>query len=87
MFQLCFNFNKIHDSVGKALRTADQDHVTAYSHSLSASFHPGLNPIYIFFQSNIPKDLKDKIYSRCLSEAKLEIMEDFAQQLQKGIAE
>ncbi|CAB4011055.1 Hypothetical predicted protein, partial [Paramuricea clavata] len=38
-------------------------------------------------RSNIPKDLKDKIYSRCLSEAKLEIMEDFAQQLQKGIAE
>ena len=24
MFQLCFNLNKIHDSVGKSLRTADQ---------------------------------------------------------------
>jgi hypothetical protein len=32
MFQLCFNLNRIHDSVGKALRTADQDHVTANSH-------------------------------------------------------
>jgi hypothetical protein len=42
MFQLCFNFNKIHDSVGKALRTANQDHVTANSHALSSSFHPGL---------------------------------------------
>jgi hypothetical protein len=31
MFQLCFNLNKIHDSVGKALRTANQDHVTANS--------------------------------------------------------
>jgi hypothetical protein len=28
MFQLCFNFNRIHDSVGKALRTADQDRLT-----------------------------------------------------------
>jgi hypothetical protein len=42
MFQLCFNFNKIHDSVGKALRTADQAHVTANSHALSFSFDPGL---------------------------------------------
>ena len=41
MFQLCFNFNRIHDCVGKALRTANQDHVTAMSHALSASFHPG----------------------------------------------
>jgi hypothetical protein len=32
MFQPCFNLNKIHDSVGKALRTANQDHVTANSH-------------------------------------------------------
>ena len=41
MFQLCFNFNKIHDSVGKAMRTADQDHVTANSHVLlTSSFHP-----------------------------------------------
>ena len=42
MFQLCFNFNKIHDSVGKALRTADQGRVTVNSHALSSSFHPGL---------------------------------------------
>ena len=41
MFQLCFNFNRIHDSVGKALRTANQDLVTANSHELS--FDPGLN--------------------------------------------
>jgi hypothetical protein len=27
-----FNFNKIHDSVGKALRTADQASVIANSH-------------------------------------------------------
>jgi hypothetical protein len=40
MFQLCFNFNKIHDSVGKALRTANQARVTVNSHALSSSFHP-----------------------------------------------
>jgi hypothetical protein len=43
MFQLRFNFNKIHDSVGKALRTANQDHVTANSHSLSSSLALGLS--------------------------------------------
>jgi hypothetical protein len=32
MFQLCFNSNRIHDNVGKALRTANQGHVTANSH-------------------------------------------------------
>jgi hypothetical protein len=32
MFQLCFNLNTIHDSVGKALRTANQDRVTPNSH-------------------------------------------------------
>ena len=37
MFQLCFNFITIHDIVGKALRTADQDHVTVNSHALSSS--------------------------------------------------
>ena len=37
MFQLCLNFNRIHDSVEKVLRTADQDHVTANSHALSSS--------------------------------------------------
>ena len=31
MFQLCFNINKIHDVVEKALRTADQDRVTTNS--------------------------------------------------------
>jgi hypothetical protein len=39
VFQLCFN---LHDSVGKALRTVNQDRVTANSHALSSSFHPGL---------------------------------------------
>jgi hypothetical protein len=38
MFQLRFNLNKIHDSVGKALRTANQARVTANSHALSSSF-------------------------------------------------
>jgi hypothetical protein len=38
IFQLCFNLNRIHDSVGKALRTADQDRVTVNSHALSFSF-------------------------------------------------
>jgi hypothetical protein len=42
MFQLCFNFNKIHDSVGKAWRTANQARVTPNSHALSSSFHPDL---------------------------------------------
>jgi hypothetical protein len=35
-----FYFNKIHDSVGKALRTADQARVTVNSHALSSSCHP-----------------------------------------------
>ena len=36
MFQLCLNLNRIDDSVGKALRTANQDRVTgANSHPLS----------------------------------------------------
>ena len=38
MFQLCFNFNKIHDSVGKALRTANQARVTVNSHLNRLSF-------------------------------------------------
>jgi hypothetical protein len=36
MFQLCFNLNTIHDSVGKALRKADQGHMTVNSHALSS---------------------------------------------------
>ncbi|XP_046860197.1 trichohyalin-like [Xenia sp. Carnegie-2017] len=32
-----------------------------------------------------PKELKDKIYSKCLSDAKLEIMEELAEQLKKEI--
>ena len=40
MFQLCFNLNRIHDSVGKALRTGNQGDVTANSHALSTSLHP-----------------------------------------------
>jgi hypothetical protein len=47
MFQLCFNFNKIHDSVGKALRTANQDHVTANSHALSSSLALDLSSFII----------------------------------------
>ena len=35
MFQLCFNLNKIHDSVGKALRTADQGRVRGRDCQLS----------------------------------------------------
>ena len=38
MLQLCFNLNRIHDSVGKALRTANEDHVTANSHLNRLSF-------------------------------------------------
>jgi hypothetical protein len=34
MFQLCFNLNKIHDSVGKAL-TANESHMNANSHQAS----------------------------------------------------
>jgi hypothetical protein len=33
--QLRFNFNKTHDSVGKALRTANQGRVIANSRALS----------------------------------------------------
>ena len=32
---MSFNLNRIDDSVGKALGTANQDHVTANSHPLS----------------------------------------------------
>jgi hypothetical protein len=35
---ICFNFNRIHDSVGKALRTANQARVTTNSHGLSCPF-------------------------------------------------
>jgi hypothetical protein len=35
MFQLCFNLNRIHDCVGKALRTANQDPVIDNSHAFS----------------------------------------------------
>jgi hypothetical protein len=38
VFQLCFNLNRIHDSVGEALRAANQGRVTANSHLLSSSF-------------------------------------------------
>jgi hypothetical protein len=47
MLQLCFNFNRIHDSVGKALRTANQDHVTANSHARSSSLALGLSSFII----------------------------------------
>ena len=40
--QLCFNFNRTHESVGKALKTANQDHVTANSHELSLLFHSAI---------------------------------------------
>jgi hypothetical protein len=48
-FQLCFNFNRIHDSVGKALRTSNQGRMTANSHALSSSFHPGYSGTIIYF--------------------------------------
>jgi hypothetical protein len=53
VFQLCFNFNKIHDSVGKALRTADQDRTN--SHALSSSFHPGLGSLVLIVFFNVFK--------------------------------
>jgi hypothetical protein len=43
VFQLCFNLNKIHDSVGKALRTANQGQgltTLMYSHPhFNGDFH------------------------------------------------
>ena len=42
MFQLCFNLNGIHDSVGKALRTVSRGRETANSQALSFYFDPGL---------------------------------------------
>jgi hypothetical protein len=48
MFQLCFNLNRIHDSVGKTLRTAGQGHMTANSH---AWLDPG-SIIHEQYQSN-----------------------------------
>jgi hypothetical protein len=38
MLQLCFNFNRIHDSVGKALRTANQGRVMASYAGVSMGF-------------------------------------------------
>jgi hypothetical protein len=35
VFQLCLNLNEINDSVGKALRTANHDRVTAKSHAFT----------------------------------------------------
>ena len=40
MFQQRFNLDRIHDSVGKALRTDDQGHVTANSISRSIFTRP-----------------------------------------------
>jgi hypothetical protein len=51
--QLCFNLNIIHDSVGKALRTANQDRVTVNSHAFSFSFHPGFH-----FKQTLNRDRK-----------------------------
>jgi hypothetical protein len=39
-FQLCFNKNKIHDSIVKALRTSSQSRGIANSHARSSSFDP-----------------------------------------------
>ena len=39
MFQLCFNLNRIHDSVGKTLRTDNQGHVTAKLFDLRLTLH------------------------------------------------
>jgi hypothetical protein len=47
MFQLCFNFNRTHDSVGKTLRTANQARVTVNSHALSFR-----DCIFTFFAGN-----------------------------------
>jgi hypothetical protein len=55
MFQLCFNSNRIHDSVGKALRTANQDHVTVSSHAA----------LIIVFQNMVWKLRKVFVLSFC----------------------
>jgi hypothetical protein len=50
------NLNRINDSVGKALRKANYDRVTANSHALSSSFDLGLI-VYIVQQGWIQHDL------------------------------
>jgi hypothetical protein len=55
-----FNLNRIHDSVGKALRTADQDHVTAISHALSS------NDICTARNRTVVVQLKDKNMNQLL---------------------
>jgi hypothetical protein len=37
------NLNRIHDGVGKTLRTANQSRVTVNSHALPSSLDPGFN--------------------------------------------
>jgi hypothetical protein len=59
MFQLCFNVNRIHDSVGKALRTANQGHVTVNSHVLSS-----IDILYTLDSASLLVKLKPKIFQR-----------------------
>jgi O6-methylguanine-DNA--protein-cysteine methyltransferase len=40
MFQLRFNLNRIHDSVWKALRTANQGRVTTLMQLMHSQSHP-----------------------------------------------
>ena len=59
MFQLCFGIDKIHDSVGKALATANQGRVTAHCHTLSSSLcahRVSHTPLILHVYLSIPRN-------------------------------
>ena len=65
MSRLGFNFNKIHDIVGKTLRTANQDHVTANCHALSSSFDLAYEVVFEKFL--VPFERRDVCMALLLS--------------------
>jgi hypothetical protein len=70
MFQLCFNLNRIHDSVGKALRTCsrNQGRVTASSHALvsaSRQFNTMLDRVWLGLKFSFNIVQHDNIIQHC----------------------
>jgi hypothetical protein len=59
MFQLRFGIDKIHDSIGKALATANQGRVSAYCHTLSSSLcahRVSRTPLILHVYLSIPRN-------------------------------
>ena len=65
MFQLCFNLNRIHDSVGKALRTANQGRLTVNSLACTLILVPfGLKQSSGCFSAILRESPVGALYSR-----------------------